>query len=199
MLVCSCGEVCHVETFLHMTDFSTFLRITHFAPNLSCGELSLCDRFSSHFSCGETSPHDNLSYGKISPHDRFFSTSTACGACDKYQVCARCPRVPDYSLPISWFLDSFICPSPSFKISVRQGWEVCLWSLNWTHFISGHLLNSYWMKKLRGVIIAWIWILCFLRMVFDPILTRTWWLTHCVEPPSPTWLDPPSRSLNITC
>ena len=86
MLVCSCGEVCHVETFLHMTDFSTFLRITHFAPNLSCGELSLCDRFSSHFSCGETSPHDNLSYGKISPHDRFFSTSTACDACDKYQV-----------------------------------------------------------------------------------------------------------------
>ena len=66
MLVCSCGEVCHVETFLHVTDFSTFLCITHFAPNLSCGELSLCDRFSSHFSCGDTSPHDNLSYAKIS-------------------------------------------------------------------------------------------------------------------------------------
>ena len=72
MLVCSCGEVCHVETFLHMTDFSTFLCITHFAPHLSCGELSLCDRFFSHFSRGETSLHDNLSYGKISPHDRFF-------------------------------------------------------------------------------------------------------------------------------
>ena len=62
----SCGK------FLHMTDFSTFLHITHFAPHLSCGELSLCDRFSSHFSCGETSPHDNLSYGKFSPHDKFF-------------------------------------------------------------------------------------------------------------------------------
>ena len=55
-----------------MTDFSTFLHITHFAPHLSRGEFSLCDRFSSHFSCGETSPHYNLSYVKLSPHDRFF-------------------------------------------------------------------------------------------------------------------------------
>ena len=65
MVVCSCGEVCHVETFLHMTDFSTFLRITHFAPNLSCGELSLCDRFS---------------------HVEKLLHMTICGACDKYQV-----------------------------------------------------------------------------------------------------------------
>ena len=68
------------------THFSTFLHITHFAPHLSCGELSLCDRFPSHFSCGENAPHDNLSDGQISPHDRFFFTNAACGACDKYQV-----------------------------------------------------------------------------------------------------------------
>ena len=36
------------------------------------------DRFSSHFSCGETSPQDNgktspnVIYGKMSPHDRYF-------------------------------------------------------------------------------------------------------------------------------
>ena len=82
----SCGEICHVETFLHMTDFSTFLHIPHFSPHLSCGELSQCNRFSSYFSCGKTSPHENLSYGKNSPHDRFFSTSTACGACDKFEI-----------------------------------------------------------------------------------------------------------------
>ena len=72
------------------TDIATickgFLHITHFAPHLSCGEFSLCDRFSSHFTCGETSPHDNLSYGKFSPHDKFFSTTTGCDGCDKYQV-----------------------------------------------------------------------------------------------------------------
>ena len=32
-------------------------------------------------------PRDNVSCREISPHDRFFSTATACGACDKYQVC----------------------------------------------------------------------------------------------------------------
>ena len=77
---------CHVETFLHDRFLYIFPLITYFAPHLSWGELSICDRFSSHFSCGETSPHDNLSHGNNSPHDRFFSTSTACGACEKYQV-----------------------------------------------------------------------------------------------------------------
>ena len=87
---CSCGEICHVETFLQ-SPHDRFHHIAHFAPHLSCGELFPCDRFSSHFSCGETSPHDNLSYRKISPHGRFFSTSTACDACDKYQVCSYNP------------------------------------------------------------------------------------------------------------
>ena len=62
----SCGNISPHARFLHISPQ------THFAPNLSCEEFSLCDRFSSHFSCGETSPHDNLSYRKISPHDRFF-------------------------------------------------------------------------------------------------------------------------------
>ena len=60
------------EKFLHLTDFSTFLHKTHFALHLSRGVFCLCDRSSSHFSCGEISPHYHLSYGKISPHDRFF-------------------------------------------------------------------------------------------------------------------------------
>ena len=33
------------------------------------------------------SPHDNLLREEISPHDKKISTGTACGACDKYQVC----------------------------------------------------------------------------------------------------------------
>ena len=47
-------------------------------------------------SSGELFPHDNMSCGKLlhmkkcdvknSPHDKKFSTGTACGACDKYQV-----------------------------------------------------------------------------------------------------------------
>ena len=33
------------------------------------------------------SPPDKLSCGQISPHDKKFSTGTACGARDKYEVC----------------------------------------------------------------------------------------------------------------
>ena len=32
------------------------------------------------------SPSDNMTCGEISPHGRFFSTGTARGACDKYQL-----------------------------------------------------------------------------------------------------------------
>ena len=55
--------------------------------------------FFSHFSCGEHFPHNIMSCGeflhmKICHVKKFlhmtkkFSTGTACGACDKYQVCA---------------------------------------------------------------------------------------------------------------
>ena len=52
--------------------FSTWQISPHFAPHLSCGDFFLCDIFSSYFSCGDTSPHDNFSYGNFFPHDNFF-------------------------------------------------------------------------------------------------------------------------------
>ena len=61
----SCGEIYPHNRFA--PHFST----THFAPHLSCGELSVINLFL-HFSCGETSPHENLRCGQISPHDRIF-------------------------------------------------------------------------------------------------------------------------------
>ena len=43
---------------------------------------------------------------------------------------------------------------PLFKISVRQRWEVCLWSLNWTHFITvtgaGGLCKGPLSRNCRG-------------------------------------------------
>ena len=68
----SCGNICHVEKILHMTDFSTFLHKTTFCSTFVMWRTFSMYIFSSHFSCGESSPHENLSYGIISPHDRFF-------------------------------------------------------------------------------------------------------------------------------
>ena len=75
------------------------------SPHLSCGEMSPHDKFCStflhmtwFFSLFTMWRHfpfvmrwnsytwQSVIYGKISPHDRFFSTSTTCGVCDRYQV-----------------------------------------------------------------------------------------------------------------
>ena len=46
-------------------------KVDHASVFNEVGELSLYETLSSNFSCGELSPHENLAYGKISPHDRF--------------------------------------------------------------------------------------------------------------------------------
>ena len=51
-------------------------------PCLPCGDISPAE----HLSCRDTSPHDNLSHEKFLHMTDFFSTSTAGGAGDKYQV-----------------------------------------------------------------------------------------------------------------
>ena len=80
----SCGEICHVETFLHMTDFSTFLHIPHFAPHLNFLYMIDC----LHISHVEKLLHMKICHMETFLHmTEFFSTSTACGACDKYPVC----------------------------------------------------------------------------------------------------------------
>ena len=68
MSVCSCGEVCHVETFLHMTDFSTLLQIYHVESFLYVIDFL-------HISHVEKLFHMTICHiWKNSPHDRFFST-----------------------------------------------------------------------------------------------------------------------------
>ena len=99
------------RTFFTLRDhdifFSTFIMwrifpLDIFSPHLSCGEISPCDRFSLAFSCGEIfhltdlSPHSSCD--TFSPHFKgtistfnakflhvaeFFSSGTACVACDE--------------------------------------------------------------------------------------------------------------------
>ena len=56
--------------------------LTDLSPHFSCGEISPCDRFSPHLK-GTISAF-NLKFLHMA---EFFSTGTACGACDKYEVC----------------------------------------------------------------------------------------------------------------
>ena len=49
---------------------------------LPCGDIYATDKFI----MWRISAHDNLPFGEISPHGRFVSTGTACGACDKDQA-----------------------------------------------------------------------------------------------------------------
>jgi len=62
--------------FLHISDF---LNIYHMWRIFSTWQSVMW----------RISPPDNLSCGQISPHDRFFSTGTARGARDKYEVCVN--------------------------------------------------------------------------------------------------------------
>ena len=79
----SCGEICYVETFLHITDFSTWhilLHIYHLENFLYVIDLL-------HISYVEKLLHMTICHMEKFLHmTDFFSTSTACDACDKYQV-----------------------------------------------------------------------------------------------------------------
>ena len=55
--------------------------LTDLSPHFSCGEISPCDRFSPRLK-GTISAF-NLKFLHMA---EFFSTGTACGACDKYEV-----------------------------------------------------------------------------------------------------------------
>ena len=56
--------------------------ITDLSPHFSWGEIYPCDRFSPHLK--GTISAVNLKFLHMA---EFFSTGTACGACDKYEVC----------------------------------------------------------------------------------------------------------------
>ena len=73
------------STFLMWRNFTTF------SPHDRSFSIFILQRHFSNwqFVMWRISPHDNLSRGKLSPDGRFFSTGTACGACDKYQVCSE--------------------------------------------------------------------------------------------------------------
>ena len=70
--------------------------LTDLSPHFSCGEISPCDRFSLHLK-GTISAF-NLKFLHMA---EFFSTGTACGACDKYEV---------------WRLPSHMCYEDKFDV-----------------------------------------------------------------------------------
>ena len=66
---------------VHIIYFVMVKQMTDLSPHFSCGEISPCDRFSPHLK-GTISAF-NLKFLHMA---EFFSTGTACGACDKYEV-----------------------------------------------------------------------------------------------------------------
>ena len=133
--------------FLHMTDFSPQAPPVVPVTNIRYEFLQ----------CEDISSTDDLSYGKFlhmticlvekfSPHGIFFSTGTACGACDKYQV---------------WYCISFI-----FHFTQHKCWRsIMYWNVKFARLPWSLIISVFYIKCI-------LWILCICEFNFAQDLRR---------------------------